>query len=128
MYGASLGFLDQSGAPTPRYRADPNRSEAPYILAEALRESYSDLFLANQNAQTLLADRVKGILATRVDKGDAVLKKMASTFRAFASAAKWDGRPAALLPMTPLSRLTSVNFRQHSPGRTTARPCRPCRG
>jgi len=43
---------------------------------------------------------VKGILATRVDKGDAVLKKMAATFRALASVAKWDreqngGAPAA---------------------------------
>jgi len=89
----SLGFLDQSGAPTARYRAYRNRAEAPYILADAIREAYSDVFLANQNAQTLPADRVKGILATRVDKGDAVLKKMATTFRALASAAKWDRTP-----------------------------------
>lgn len=89
----SLGFLDQSGAPTARYRAYRNRAEAPYILAEAIREAYSDVFLANQNAQTLPADRVKGILATRVDKGDAVLKKMATTFRALAGAAKWDRSP-----------------------------------
>lgn len=89
----SLGFLDQSGVPTARYRAYRNRAEAPYILADAVREAYSDVFLANQNAQTLPADRVKGILATRVDKGDAVLKKMATTFRTLASAAKWDRSP-----------------------------------
>jgi len=86
----SLGFLDQSGVPTARYRSYRNRAEAPYILADAIREAYSDVFLANQNAQTLPADRIKGILATRVDKGDAVLKKMATTFRALAGAAKWD--------------------------------------
>lgn len=89
----SLGFLDQSGVPTARYRAYRNKAEAPYILAEAIREAYSDVFLANQNAQTLPAERVKGILATRVDKGDAVLKKMATTFRALASTAKWDRAP-----------------------------------
>jgi Family of unknown function (DUF5343) len=86
----SLGFLDQSGVPTDRYRAYRNKSEAPYILAAALREAYSDLFLANERAQELPADRIKGILATRVDKGDAVLKKMAATFRSLAGIAKWD--------------------------------------
>lgn len=91
----SIGFLDQSGVPTDRYRSYRNKVEAPYILADAIREAYSDVFLANQNAQTLPAERVKGILATRVDKGDAVLKKMASTFRALVGAAKWDHDPAA---------------------------------
>lgn len=86
----SLGFLDQSGVPTDQYRAYRNRAEAPYILATAIREAYSDLFLAHENAQTLPAERVKGILATRVDKGDAVLKKMAATFRALVASAKWD--------------------------------------
>lgn len=86
----SLGFLDQSGTPTARYRAYRNRGEAPYVLAAAIREAYSDVFLANENAQTLPPDRIKGILATRVDKGDSVLKKMATTFRALVRVAEWD--------------------------------------
>lgn len=86
----ALGFLDQSGIPTDRYRRYRNKSEAPYVLAEALREAYSDLFLARENAQTLPNDRLKGILATKVDKGDAVLDKMATTFRVLVGLAKWD--------------------------------------
>jgi hypothetical protein len=86
----SLGFLDQSGIPTDKYRAYRNKVEAPYILADAIRDAYSDVFLAHENAQTLPAERVRGILATRVDKGDAVLRKMAATFRALVGAAKWD--------------------------------------
>jgi hypothetical protein len=105
----SLGFLDQSGAPTARYRAYRNRSEAPYILADAIREAYSDVFLANQNAQTLPADRVKGILASRVDKGDAVLKKMATTFRTLASAAKWDREPGQVSGPAPVEVAVEVD-------------------
>lgn len=86
----SLGFLDQSGVPTDRYRAYRNKRDAPYVLADAIREAYSDVFLANENAQSLPADRIKGILATRTDKGDSVLKKMATTFRALVGIAKWD--------------------------------------
>src|SRR5437867_3165783 len=86
----SLGFLDQSGVPTDRYRGYRNKTEAPYILADAIREAYSDVFMANEHAENLPTERVKNIIATKVDKGDAVLDKMASTFRALVGAAKWD--------------------------------------
>lgn len=86
----ALGFLDQAAAPSERYRAFRNPKEAPYVLAAALREAYADLFLANENAQTLAADRIKGILATKTDKGDAVIDKMAVTFRTLVGVARWD--------------------------------------
>jgi len=89
----ALGFLDQAGVPTEQYRRYRNKADAPYVLASAVREAYSDLFLARENAETLPNDRIKGILATKVDKGDAVLDKMAMTFRALVGLAKWD-RPS----------------------------------
>ncbi len=89
----ALRFIDQSGVPTERYRKYRNKGEAPYVLADALREAYSDLFLARENAQSLPNDRIKGILATKVDKGDAVLDKMSATFRVLAGMAKWDRLP-----------------------------------
>ena len=94
----ALGFLDQSGAPTERYRSYRNKKEAPYVLAEAIREAYSDVFLANEHAETLPGERVKGILATRTDKGDAVLDKMVGTFRALVNVAKWDRSPNGAQP------------------------------
>lgn len=89
----ALDFLDQAGVPTERYRGYRNKAEAPYVLAAAIRQAYSDLFLARENAESLANDRIKGILATKVDKGDAVLDKMAMTFRALVGLAKWD-RPS----------------------------------
>ena len=93
----SLGFLDVSGAPGERYRRYRNKGQAPYVLAEAVRDAYSDVFLAHDHAETLSAERVRGILATKVDKGEAVVGKMAATFRALVSSAKWD-QPAATQP------------------------------
>src|SRR5439155_11312787 len=93
----ALGFLDQSGVPTERYRRFRNKKDAPYVLAEAIREAYSDVFLAHEHAETLPLDRVKGILATRTDKGDSVIDKMAGTFRALVNVAKWD-RPTDDVP------------------------------
>jgi hypothetical protein len=86
----SLGFLDASGVPTDRYRRYRNKGQAAYVLAEAIRDAYSDVFLAHDHAETLSAERVRGILATKVDKGEAVVGKMAATFRALVSSAKWD--------------------------------------
>jgi hypothetical protein len=42
---------------------------------------------------------VKNILATKVDKGDSVLDKMAYTFKSLAGAAKWDRQPDTAMPV-----------------------------
>ena len=86
----ALGFVDQSGVPNERYRRYRNKGEAPHVLAEAIRDAYADIFLAHEHAETLSADRIKGILATKTDKGESVIEKMASTFRALVGIAKWD--------------------------------------
>lgn len=124
----ALGFLDQSGVPTERYRRFRSKADAPYVLAEAMREAYSDIFLAREDAQTLSNERVKGILATKVDKGDAVLDKMATTFRVLAGLAKWD-RPSSTPveetpPVEPSSNGESPSVQQ-SQQTTPASPVLP---
>jgi hypothetical protein len=41
----SLDFLSQDGRPTSRYHRYRDRAEAPRVMAEALQETYADLFL-----------------------------------------------------------------------------------
>ncbi len=55
----SLGFTDDSGVPTKRYFAFLDQSQSARILAEAVREAYSDLFAVNVNANELSAAEVK---------------------------------------------------------------------
>jgi hypothetical protein len=78
----ALGFLDESGAPQERYRRYKDASNAKRVMAEGMREAYTDVFAIDEEANTLPPDKVKGIFARLSDKGDAVTEKMAKTFRA----------------------------------------------
>lgn len=88
-----IGFLDESGAPTDKYRAYKNRSEAKKILGQALKDSYEDLFLANEKANDLTVEKLKGVFATKTGKGDAVVTKMATTFKSLANLADFRELP-----------------------------------
>lgn len=80
-----INFLDDSGAPTEKYKAYKNKSEAKGVLGQALKNSYEDLFLANEKANDLSIEKLKGIFATKTGKGDSVVQQMAATFKALAS-------------------------------------------
>lgn len=82
-----IGFLDSTGVPTEKYRAYKNKSEAKRVLGAALRISYEDLFLADENAQSATTEKISGIFGTKTGKGDAVTKKMATTFKALSALA-----------------------------------------
>jgi hypothetical protein len=45
-----LKFISDQGAPTERYYAFLDQTQAPGILADAFRDAYADLFQANINA------------------------------------------------------------------------------
>jgi len=84
-----IGFIDDSGAPTEKYKAYKNKSEAKGVLGQALKNSYEDLFLANEKANDLSIEKLKGIFATKTGKGDSVVQQMAATFKALASMAEF---------------------------------------
>ncbi len=77
----ALGFLDATGAPKERYRRYKDTSIAKRVLAEGIREAYTDVFAIDESAHRLPADKVKGIFARLSEKGDTVTDKMALTFR-----------------------------------------------
>ena len=57
-----LGFLDPNGVPSERYYKFLDQSQSKQVLAEAIRESYSDLFAVNTQANELSAQDVKNKL------------------------------------------------------------------
>ena len=79
-----LGFLNADGAPQQRYFEFLDRSRSKQILAEAIREAYSDLFAVNKNAQDLNEDDVKNKLRTLYagKKTDQLIARIAKTFSA----------------------------------------------
>lgn len=78
----SLGFLDANGTPTEIYRRYRSQTDARRVLAEAIRSAYSDVFLANENAQDISVDKVKDVIATKTGKSERVVQEMARTFKA----------------------------------------------
>ncbi len=99
-----LGFIASDGTPLQRYNEFKATSTAGRAMAEGLREGWSPIFMADQAAHTRSASELTDIFKTVTGQGDAVAKKMASTFKAFASHADWS--TAAVAP-TPVDSETS---------------------
>lgn len=98
----SLGFTDDSGVPTKRYFDFLDQTQSARILAEAVREAYSDIFAINVKANELSPEEVKNKFRTLTQgqNSDNVLGWMAKTFRALADLADWSGSavPAQAAP------------------------------
>ncbi len=79
-----LGFLNRDGVPQPRYFDFLDRSRSKQILAEGIREAFSDLFAINTKANEFTLPDVKNKLRTLYagKKTALVLGNIAKTFRA----------------------------------------------
>jgi hypothetical protein len=99
----ALGFIDDSGAPTQRYFDFLDQGQSARVLAEGIREAYSDLFNVNKNAQTLTIEELKNKLRTLTlgQKSDNVVSLMANTFKALSDLADWKTSPPAKTPPHP---------------------------
>lgn len=91
-----LGFIDENGVPSPRYFAFLDHSQSRRVLADAIRDAYSDLFALNKTAEKLDADAVKGKFKslTQGQKSENVIKLMAMTFRTLCDLGDWSAPPA----------------------------------
>ena len=77
----SLGFLDDSGIPTELYYKLFDQSETKRIIAECIRQSYSDLFALNVNSQNMSIEELKGKFKslTGGQKSDSTIRQMVNT-------------------------------------------------
>jgi hypothetical protein len=87
-----LGFTDDSGKPRERYFQFLDQTQAPRIMAEAIREAYSDLFGLFKNAQSLTRTEIINKFKTLGEGrySDEVLDKMALTFMGLRKFADFD--------------------------------------
>jgi hypothetical protein len=87
----ALGFLTASGEPTDRYIRYLDSTQSGRVLAEGIKEAYSDLFRVNIKAQEMPRNELKGKIKvlTQGKLTDAVVHKMAITFEALAKYADW---------------------------------------
>lgn len=90
-----IGFTDSNGVPQNSYYQFLDQSESKFVLADAIRDAYSDLFAINKHANTMTVTEVKNKLKTlfQGSKSDNVLGFMANTFVALCKFADFSQRP-----------------------------------
>jgi predicted nucleic acid-binding protein len=78
----ALGFVDSNGVPQDRYFKFLDQTQSKQVLAEAIKDAYSDLYTVNVNAHEMSNAEVKNKLKTLTQgtKSEAVLKWMSNTF------------------------------------------------
>jgi hypothetical protein len=91
----ALGFLNASGEPTQRYFEFLDQSQSARVLAEGIQDAYADLFQINKKAHELSNVDIRNKLKTLTQGqfSDAVLDKMAMTFKALAAQADFATAP-----------------------------------
>jgi len=94
----AMGFIDDSGVPLDRYKRFRDPSQAGAALAEGMREAYVDVFAADQKAQNMSAEALKGLFIRLSGKSEPVAEKMATTFKALAAHANFDAVAATPPP------------------------------
>jgi len=77
-----LGFLDQSGAPTQRYKDFRSDSKSGFIMGKTIKEVYSDLYDGNEYAHKLSKNELIDLVSTRTgaSKDDVSLLAVIGTF------------------------------------------------
>jgi hypothetical protein len=85
----TMGFIDQSGVPTPKYRllkSDKRRA----VAADGIRAAYRPLFDAQEDAHTLTGEKLKGLVAQIAGTDDDLTGRIANTFQALVKVGDFD--------------------------------------
>jgi hypothetical protein len=78
----NMGFLDQSGTPTPTYSLLKNKDEHRAAIAGGIRHAYAPLFNANENSYELSGEKLKGLISQVTGTDADMSARIASTFSA----------------------------------------------
>jgi hypothetical protein len=132
-----MGFLDGTGRPTESYGLLKNKGVAKAAVADGIRKVYAPLFEANEKANALSTEELKGLIAQVTGSEKNIVDQIAKTFNAmaknanFSHAAKPDGKkpdnnggetPTPPVPPLPPSSLRSefhFNIQVHLPANGT---------
>lgn len=83
----SLGFIDQSGAPTSKYKLLKSNETAKSAIALAIRNAYAPLFEANESAHTLSGEKLKGLVAQVAGTDTDMTGRIVATFNSLSKLA-----------------------------------------
>lgn len=87
----SLGFLTGDGVPTERYTEFRNHATSKQIMGEAIKETYSDIFLIAENPTVADRNLIEGKFKSYHNTSDVVAGLMTKTFYALLELADISG-------------------------------------
>lgn len=110
-----LTFIDSNGVPTDRYFQFLDKSQSRYILADAIKEAYADLFQINVKANELSDNEVKNKLKTifQGKRTEEIFQKMSKTFKSLCENADFS-QANQLLKQEPKIELKEEKFNQNN--------------
>lgn len=91
-----IGFIDADGKPTDRYIEFLDKNESGKVIAEGIKEGFSDLFAINKEAFRMDLDSLKGKLKVlfKGKKSDLTVERIAKTFVALCELADFQSARA----------------------------------
>jgi hypothetical protein len=89
-----LGFLDQNNVPTQPYKDFRDESQSGVVMADRLKNAYTDLFVANEYAYKLSKDDLQSKLKTitGASSEDKVIPSVVGTFIELSKLADFEGK------------------------------------
>lgn len=99
-----LGFLGDEGTPTAYYDALRDQNTAKTILAERIRDLYSELFTINTEIHKASDDEIKGAIARVTGKDSREVTRIASTFKSLVSLADFSQKKSTVTSMPEKSK------------------------
>jgi hypothetical protein len=86
-----LGFISEGGQPNSYYDLLRDPNQRPYVMADRIRDLYSDLFSVNQNIHKAPDVEVKGALSRVTGKDETSVDRYFRTFKSLVSQANFEG-------------------------------------
>jgi Family of unknown function (DUF5343) len=83
----NLGFLDTANVPTAAYDLLKNRTTAKGAVAEGIKRAYEGLFKANEKANDLGSDELKGLVSQVSGADEGMVERISNTFSALVKVA-----------------------------------------
>lgn len=96
-----LGFLEAGGNPTETYGLLKNKDTRGAAIADGLRKAYAPLFEANEKANELTPEQLKGLIAQVTGGEKNIVQQIAYTFNAIAKNADFSKRSVAAAGKKP---------------------------
>ncbi len=86
----AIGFLSPDGSPTSRYHAYRDHSQSRFVLGEAIKEAYADLFLIKSHPKSSDMPLIQGKFKSTHNSSETASERMAKTFFALLGLADID--------------------------------------